>query len=399
MYYESLLQDTIKVDYTFADTGKGTVGKSVIEALPIVGTEEVNLKLEDNNGNQIKLNLYVNKVTPVQEDTTKNIISLSMVSEEFIRNENVRLNIRFDGKVSDHITKILTKFLKTKKKLDIEETSNNYNFIGNNKKPYYALNWLSKYSISSSSGQKGKTAGFFFFETSEGFKFKSIDALMSQPQKKSLIYNMTPDERGQSVPAGYDGKILEQASNNLIDVKEKFKMGTYGTRLVLFDPFSCYYEVLKQTAEEAKKGTNLAGKDLPKLNDKFKSDFTRTTYMLTDKGTLPTGNTKQQISKSKDQNFDPKNMLNQAIRRYNQMFSGMQTITIPGDFSLHAGDVIFVDTPGLREEQTDLNREFGGLYIISDLCHFVTPTMTYTKLNLVRDSFGRKGNHTTRTPL
>ena len=110
MYYESLLQDTIKVDYTFADTGKGTVGKSVIEALPIVGTEEVNLKLEDNNGNQIKLNLYVNKVTPVQEDTTKNIISLSMVSEEFIRNENVRLNIRFDGKVSDHITKILTKF-------------------------------------------------------------------------------------------------------------------------------------------------------------------------------------------------------------------------------------------------------------------------------------------------
>ena len=127
---------------------------------------------------------------------------------------------------------------------------------------------------------------------------------MSQSQKKSLIYNMTPDERGQSVPAGYDGKILEQASNNLIDVKEKFKMGTYGTRLVLFDPFSCYYEVLKQTAEEAKKGTNLAGKDLPKLNDKFKSDFTRTTYMLTDKGTLPTGNTKQQISKSKDQNFE-----------------------------------------------------------------------------------------------
>jgi hypothetical protein len=74
----------------------------------------------------------------------------------------------------------------------------------------------------------------------------------------------------------------------------------------------------------------------------------------------------------------------------------MEIITIAGDFSLHAGDAIFIDTPGLREQKSgDLNRVFGGLYIISDLCHFISPKNTFTKLNLVRDSFGRKGNHTT----
>jgi hypothetical protein len=82
------------------------------------------------------------------------------------------------------------------------------------------------------------------------------------------------------------------------------------------------------------------------------------------------------------------------------MFAGMQTITITGDFSLHAGDVIFLDTPGLRPEKNyEVDREQGGLYIIADLCHYISHKETYTKLNLVRDSFGRKGNHTTKTPL
>ena len=89
--------------------------------------------------------------------------------------------------------------------------------------------------------------------------------------------------------------------------------------------------------------------------------------------------------------------LNQAIRRYNQLFSGMMEITIAGDFSLHAGDVIFVDIPAVQSERDDtVNKQSGGLYIIADLCHLVNPDGTWTKLNLARDSFGRKGNHTNR---
>lgn len=391
MYYESILQDTIEVSYTYADTGKGTVGKSVIEELPIVGTEEVNLKFTDNNDNSIKAKLYVNKVTPLYEDARKNTTTLTMVSEEFLHNEsgNTRLNMRFDGKISDHVNKILD-IVKSSKKRDVESTSNNYNFIGNNKKPLYTINWLSRYSVPTKGGQKGKSAGFFFFETSEGFRFVSIDGLFSQRAKKRLIYNETPDTMGSKIPAGYDGKILKQFSDNLIDAREKFKMGAYGTRLVVFDPFNCFYKVIKQKADETKGGTKLGGKDLPKLNKKFESDFTRTTYMLIDTGTLPSGNTKQQIDKSKDQNFEVQDILNQSIRRYNQLFSAMQEITIPADFSLHAGDMIHIDVPGLRSNDTEINREFGGLYIICDLCHFITPNQTYTKLNLIRDSFGRK---------
>ena len=143
------------------------------------------MEFKDNNDTTIKIDLNVNKVSQVNEESTASMIKLDLVSEEFLRNEGgtSRLNVRFDGKISDHIRRILTDFLKTEKTLDIEETSNNYNFIGNNRKPYYVMNWLSKASIPTVAGEKGKTGGFFLFETSEGFKFKSIDGLLSKSRK------------------------------------------------------------------------------------------------------------------------------------------------------------------------------------------------------------------------
>ena len=410
MYYESILQDTVRITYTFADSGNTIDNKTAIEGLPIVGQEKVAVKFKDNNESVLNLTMYVNKVTPLSDDTTKSMIQLELVSKEFILNEKIRLNERFDGKISDHITKILTapNYLATKKKVDIEETSNNYNFIGNNKKPYYAMNWLSKKAVPNFKEAKGNTAGYFFFETSEGFKFKSIDSLLSQEKKKSIIYNQTPDSRGDNIPAGYDGKALEYSKDNRVDVQEKLKMGAYSTRTVLFDPFNCYYEVIVPNAKEIEKknGIKTSGKELPTLNPEFNrtetnKDFSRTTYYLLDKGTLPSGDTaQQQIEKSKTENFEYKNILNQAIMRYNQLYSIKTTITIPGDFSLHAGDAIFIDAPELATETKDVSKENGGLYIIADLCHYISPKETYTKLNLVRDSFGRIGNHTSgKIPL
>jgi len=404
MYYESILQDTIRATVTFADTGNTINDKSALEGLPIVGQEKVQIKFKDNNEETLDLVLYVNKVTPLSDDTTKSMVQLDLVSKEYILNEKIRLNTRFDGKISSHIRTILTdqNYLATQKNLDIEETSNTYNFIGNNKKPYYAMNWLSKKAVPNFAEAKGNTAGYFFYETSEGFRFKSIDSLLSQEKKKSIIFNQTPDSGGDNTPSGYDLKALDYSKDNRVDVQEKLQIGAFSTRTVLFDPFNCYYEVLTPNAKEKEKSLKLGGKELPVLNPEFNQtgqnkDFSRTTYYLLDKGTLPSGNTQQQIEKSKEENFEPKNILNQSIMRYNQLFSLKSTVTIPGDFSLHAGDVVYCDAKQLAKNDEEINREYGGLYIIADLCHYISTKETYTKLNLVRDSIGRTGNHTSRT--
>jgi hypothetical protein len=407
LYYESILQDSIRATVTFVDAGNTINNKTALDGLPIVGQEKVDLKFSDNNNNELSMILYVNKVTPMVDDTTKSMVQLDLVSKEFILNEKVRLNTRFDGKISDHIRKILTdsNYLGTEKNVSIEETSNNYNFIGNNRKPYYALNWLSKKAISAQNQKIGDSAGYFFYETSDGFFFKSIDGLLSQEKKKSIIFNNSPDSRGENIPAGYDVKALDYEKDNNVDVQKKLQMGAYSTRTILFDPFTCYYEVITESAKEKEQSLKLGGKELPVLNKEFNrqgdnKEFSRTQYMLLDKGSLPTGSGtgkgQEQLNKSKQENFEPKKILNQSIRRYNQLYTSKSTITIAGDFSLHAGDVVFLDVPELQTDvkNDDVNKESGGLYIIADLCHYISPKETYTKLNLVRDSFGRKGNHT-----
>ena len=410
MYYESILQDTVRATVMFADSGNAINNKTAVDGLPIIGSEKVLLKFNDNNDNKLKLTLYVNKVNPMSDQTTKFLTQLDLASKEFFINDKTRLNERFDGKISDYIRKIFTdqNYLGTEKELDIEPVSNNYNFIGNNWKPFYAANWLSKRSVSAENQKLGDSAGYFFFETSEGFKFKSIDGLLAQKQKKSIIYNETPDTRGKNIPAGYDVKALSFEKDNRVDVQRKLQMGAYSTRTIMFDPFNCFYEVITSNSEEKKDSLKLGGKEIPseRLNREFlrsgkNKEFSRTQYMLIDKGTLPSGSTSQQVEKSKEENYLPKEILNQSSMRYNQLFASKCSITIPGDFSLHAGDVVFFDAP---EPQTDVknddvNKETGGLYIISDLCHYISPKETYTKLNLVRDSFGRKGNHTSRNAL
>jgi len=400
-YFESILQDSIKASIVFGDAGNTVDEKSAVEGLPIVGTEDFKLEMKDNNDEKIKVNMVVNSMTPLYEDGSKNVINLSLVSEEFLRNEmgESRCRARFNGNISDNIERIFKDRLKTKKPLDIERTSNDYNFLGNGRKPYYILNILSKQSIPE--GGEDGSAGFLFFETADGYQFKSIDKLFDKQQKKSYIFNNSSDAK-EGIPAGYDGKILQHQADSSINVQSKMNMGAYKTKLVMFDPYNCKYVVDEKTADEAveKKKVKLAGKGLPVFNEKFKTptkDFTRTTFMMIDSGTLPSGATEEQIKENQKDNFKAAQTLNQAIRRYNQLFSSMMQITIAGDFSLHAGDVIFVDIFSVKGEKDDtVNKESGGLYIIADLCHYVDSAGTYTKLNLARDSFGRKGNHSRR---
>jgi len=406
MYFESILQDTLRVTIRFVDSGDSTKeGKTVREGLPLVGQERVEIEFEDNNeiaiGADPKLVLYVNKITPVENDTNIELIQLELVSKEFILNEKIRVNTRYDGKISEHITDILKgneNYLATEKELDIEEVENNFNFIGNNKKPFFMVNALSKKSVPV--GKKGKAAGFFFYETSDGFHFKSLDTLLdpSKNEKvKSVIYNETPESKGVNIPEGYDMKALEYKLDNRVNVQEKLKLGAYDSKIILFDPFDCYYQVVTDKAED-KDTEQSAGKELPVLNNEFErvnqpqKNSTRTTYCLVDRGSLPTGDTSEQIDGAEAQNFEYLNITNQAIRRYNQFYASKVTITLPGDFSLHVGNAIFVDAPGLSAEKDGgTDQEAGGIYIIADLCHYLTTEVTYTKLNLVRDTVGRKG--------
>ena len=409
-YYESIIDNSIRAKVQYVDTGSPTPDSqgapiSVMEGLPIIGTENVNLIFEDANEEKLEVTLYVNSVRAMSESTQENMVELQMVSKEIFKNEDgtTRVVGRYDGKISDHVKNILTEVLETEKDIDIEQTQNVYNCWGRTLKPFAFTNWIQKKGIPDATDSKN-TAVFFLWETADGYHFKSIDSLMSQEPKIKVIYNNIPDEKGRNIPEGYSGQILELEGGGGNNVKNMQEMGTYSSRIVLFDPFNCYYEIVKPNVvdekvsdgqgEEKKMQPKTAAKKIPAkvYNKEVSFGFTRTTYMLMDSGTLPNGDTDQQIEKNEEHNLKPENILNQATMRYNQMFAVKRTITIVGDFTLHAGDAVYIDVPQVSPDHDQVNKEIGGLYIIVDLCHYMTatPPGCYTKLNIVRDSDGRK---------
>ena len=227
-----------------------------------------------------------------------------------------------------------------------------------------------------------------FYQTSDGFHFKSIDSLLAQEPVRRYIYGNTADASTQSPE--YDSEIVNLFPNNNLVANQKYKMGAYNTKLIAFNPYNCEYKIIQQDAfEDGDEGTSRSGKKLPVLNKKFGATPTRTTYVLKDIGTLPTGkDPREQVKKHEEENFEVEQILNQAIRRYNQFCTTSVVIDIAPDFTLHAGDCIHIDVP---DSGGEIDKQMSGRYIIGSLKHrIVEGKRGVTKLGLVRESVGRK---------
>ena len=415
-YFESLLSNTIGATYTYSDTGNTANNQktgtncentgTAIDKLPIVGGEDIELSFTDNRDNNLSLKLKVNGVTPFDDKTTKSAAQLQLVSEELYNNqeEPKRVELCYEGKISEHIKKIAEENLKTTKTLDIETTGGkNLNFVGHKRKPFYCINLLSTKAVPSGKDKKGNSAGFIFWETSDGYHFKSLDSILGQEQKKSVIYNESPSDDDSPGAAGYDLKALDYSRNSAIDVQHKMMVGAYSTKLNSFSLYDPKFDEDYMSSAKAFEGggsqdfLSMSGEELPDLG-LYSQTPTKTSYLVLDQGVQPGGTTDEQLDKSKEENFDTKGIYNQSVMRYNQLFASTITLTIAGDFSLHAGDALFVDIATLKADTKgdDINEKDGGVYIISDLTHYISKKETYTKMNLVRDSTGRKGKHTFR---
>ena len=415
-YFESLLSNTIGATYTYSDSGDSVNNQktgsnckntgTVLDKLPVVGGEQVDLSFTDNRDNNLTLKLKVNGITPFDDKTTKSAAQLQLVSEELFNNQEEpnRVELCYEGKISEHIKKIAEENLKTVKTLDIETTGGkNLNFVGHKRKPFYCINLLSTKAVPQGEGKEGNSAGFIFWETADGYHFKSLDTLLGQEQKKSVIYNESPSDDDSPGAPGYDLKALEYSRNSAINVENKMMMGAYSTKLLSFDAKDAKFEETIISSAKAFEGggsqdfLSMSGEELPDLGI-FSQTPTKTSWLVLDTGVQPGGNTDEQLDKSKEENFDTKGIYNQSVMRYNQLFASTITLTIAGDFSLHAGDALFVDISTLKADTKvdDINEKDGGVYIISDITHYISKKETYSKMNLVRDSTGRKGKHTFR---
>jgi hypothetical protein len=396
-YYESILDNTVRVSTILVDSGDRIGEQSVsvleMEDLKLTGGEEVSLEMEDGYGQKLKFSgdsqLRIKSIHDAIETNTLSYM-IDLWSKECLDNELVetRVTKRYDGKISDSIESILKNALKTPKVIDTDETENLFSFLGRSEKPFYKCAWLAKRSIPT--GSTGKSAGYLFFETADGFKFKSIDKLFGQNYKRKLIYTRTPD-----LPDAYDAKILEYSYDSAIDVEKVLLTGAlFRTELRatnFYDNKPRRNETSHKNQEDEDK---MGGKEHPTIAKDLglQDKATRVVVRYDKKGVLPPGkNLEEQLKKSKNNDYDIDSIIRQSAMRYNQLFTQKLSMTIPGDFGLRAGDIVYCDFPEITtKNMRSVSHKKGGLYMIVDLCHLITTNKTFTKLNLVRESIGRK---------
>jgi len=359
------------------------------EKIKLTGMEKCEIELEDALGQKITLkDIHVGSRQRLTEKLN-DLEILEIVSKENLRNESVRVIKKYEGKISDSIKKILQEVLQTTKPLDIESTKNQRAFIGTTKKPFWFIYWLASQSIRENTSALGLTAGYFFFETKSGYKFKSIDALLGQTPTKKYIYNNTTSSK---IPKGYTGKIINYDSNFTSDMNDKLMMGAFNSSVNLFNSFESAFNCNPLNIGAQESAIKYPGTEYGKnLNSFFIKDPSRFFTGNEAIGALT------DIDRSHEYDVQKSQILSTSSSRYNQFFTNKVNITIAADFSLEAGQAIFVDFPEQSSKTNpDNNSRMSGIYIISALCHKVTPGTNnsgfqgITSLELVRDSYGRK---------
>ena len=242
-YYEDVLSNSVSLSVIITESGesdnKKMGNKGILDGLPVRGGEPATIVIEDHDGHKLSFKnegkLYVNRVRNVIPGTQKDVYSIDFTSRELFANEQARVVRRYDGKVSDNVKKILEEAtsgsvgVKTKKTVTVDD-SNSYNFIGNDRKPFYVCTWLASKAAPSDGSLKGGTAGYLFYETYDGFNFRSIDLLFKQKSKGNYLFSNTDYN-----PKEYDGKIITYDIDRNIDLQNNLMMGTYSNRSLFFD--------------------------------------------------------------------------------------------------------------------------------------------------------------------
>jgi hypothetical protein len=239
----------------------------------------------------------------------------------------------------------------------------------------------------------GGAAGYLFYQTRDGFNFKSIDKIFEQSPIKNFLYNNI----SEAPSGGYDAKILSYNIDRDVDLKEGMTLGTYNNRSIFFDFYSMNYKVVNFDIGEQKNKLSTAGRKFApdQVAREFTQSPTRLFSHILDVGTIPRGTTSDaQLKNWKDNptvsNYDAERSMVQSVMRYNQLFSIQTNITIPLDLSIKAGDLITCEFPELKgSPNKGSNDESGGIYMVAHVCHRVTPEESFSSLSLVRDSFGK----------
>ena len=377
-YYESIESPSISMTITFIDIDQ------VIGRKGITGGEYIDLivKIDDEDADDFKITaekqkMMLNSVRNMVTESNKQVATLEFVSVETIVNETARVNKKYTGNVSDTVFELLIgdkKGIGTSKTLfgpkEDDRATNSYSFVGNLKRPFDTIQWLCPKAQSATDD-----FGFLFYETLDGYHFRSIKSLLEQD---TVTYQQTDAQ-------GISNKILQNNLNQTNDIGMNMRMGMYANQTI-------YIDIENQTLNTVKfKASDLKLKKKATLPANIQDYPTRLMVRVDDVGVAQVGAAKTDVQ--------PKSELakyqNKSYIRNNLLFSQSLSISIPLNTTLRAGFAINIKLP-LKQDTgdatvdsygSDRSNDPSGRYLIGELRHLIGGGKAETQLKLIRDVF------------
>ena len=420
-YYEDLFSPTVTAKMIIISTS-GVVSddktnkiESLYNGLPIRGGERVAVRIKGNSNVNKGLQfdtpetyLYVSKISNVIRDGQKEIFVLHLVSREAITNEVTHVNRKFDSYslIDAHVKDILKNDLKVKPNKyigNIDSASNKYGFLGNLKTPFQILVWLASKATPQTQGSGGFT-GYFFYQTQDGFNFRSIDSLIrdgldgrTARTDFKATREYTHKQFTDYINESGDFNILAYSIRRNNDLLRKLIIGQYSNFTASFNPYTGAFSQVDEGTFNLKdilnqpKGKSIATLgDVPEVPTLLSDDGmglgelpSRIMSVVKDVGTLSKKASKEQSSAVNETQKE-------ALIRYNLLFQQVVRIVIPLNTNLQAGELVKLNFLGAPEGST-YDRKQSGYYLIKELCHAFDTEQSVTSMTVIRDTFGEFG--------
>ena len=378
-YYESLYSPATTASVTYTESTESTKNLEEISGYENFGfkiqskygTLEFGRKKDSNSGMRVKA------APTIAQESNREAVFLDLASKWEFKNKVTAVHDKYSNvTIGDAVIIILKRKLGVDYDFfDVEETKNMYDFNGRGKTPFELITDLARKAVP----VKGDP-GFFFYETQDGFNFKSIQSLVSQEPKQVYVYNgsFRNDQKGDS----NDFKILKQPRFlKDQDIITALESGTYASRNIFFNPFD------KDYIERIYKINESGGIDQA-LGTDIKVDDELTGYIRTHEHVLDVGSLKVGVSTSI--NNTPAEWQAKSAMRYNILHSQIVELMVPCNVQLRAGDVIKLEFESLANEKCaeGIDKRQSGKYLILHLCHYFDPNKSVTSLTVCRDTYG-----------
>lgn len=375
--YESLYDPFMSGKIVLTDT------QAIRDFFPLVGNEILKVSFETPTLGKdyvYTAEFFIYESSDSQRNMERtSVYALNFISKEAILDRNKRISKTFKGNPVDMLEYLLRdNGLQTEKELIAEEPRNQFAFCSNWWRPTKAIKFLSERCVSAN----GQPA-FLFFENKNGFIFSSLDTLINKEMPLSARfrlndYTRSMDDKATSyrdLEKDYQS-ILQIEYHNGFDYFRRLENGFYGGELITLDLTTRRY-------------THNA------FNRPFENDSHLNEYSPVSGKPLAVPRGHLTFIPKMYNNFDgfgDSTNGNTAVDRdtiFARLNAQRLTIKVYGRTDYTVGQKVSVTIPKsgqINDRESTYDKLLSGVYLVTGLCHNITPRNHQTIMELAKDS-------------